>query len=323
MILFASAGSWGEVQPLVALAKHFGGEMACDSKWREGSQQYGVITHRLCGPIEHDFTVPGFLGALDMREIFDSLYAASEGAEAIVSAFFLWPAKIVAELRGIPWIATTVSPIYWSEQGATTDEQMVVMKDWLNAIRKSVDLDEDEYALDTGPTMGLFPRFIGQATFDVVGYPRLPPLHALDASKFTERPYCLISSGSINPHDWIDEVVSACQRAGLYCVYLGSEFERDGAIGLPFEVGFDHKAALRDAYSAVIHAGLGTLCDAIECKTPMIVRPRAFDQFHNAKVLESMGVFRWPAFIPAMVDAEIEPVQHILENAEKLIRGWL
>jgi len=322
MMLFASAGSWGEVQPLLALAKHTDGQFACDERWLSSAGKYVREPWKLCNTLDHDYSIGGFFESLDMQAIFDSLYMASEQAEAIVSSFYLSPAKIVAELRGIPWIATTTSPIYFRELGAVSNARLMAVEAKLNTIRKAVGLPHSDMTLVPENTIGLYPHFLaGAEPFPVIGYPRLPALGFRPVP--VTYPYCIVSTGSINPHDWIDEAIAWADANALSVLYGGVEFSRKAKnggqhIGVPFDLSFDVDSAMRSATCAIIHGGIGTLCGAIVAGVPVIVKPFAFDQFHNARILAARGAGLWPMGRARRVDASIEPAQFTLHAFDAL-----
>jgi UDP:flavonoid glycosyltransferase YjiC (YdhE family) len=320
MILFASAGSWGEVQPLLALAKHFDGAFACDEKWVPHANKY-LATYSLCAAPAHDYSIAGFLEGLPFEEIFRSLLDLSIAckATAIVSPFYLLPAKIVAEMRGIPWIATTTSPIYFREIGAVSNARMMAVEKKLNMIRKAAGLPHSDSTLMPERVVGLYPAFLGESPFPVLGYPRLPPCEPV-LSVAPVYPYCVISQGSIANHEAMYSVLAACRDMHLSAVYLGNGFSDSArCFGLPFSVHLDHVTLLRGANAAIIHGGIGTLCDAIEADVPIIVRPLYFDNFHNASELVKRGAKLWPALQGGRVDVKLETNRSIFSRFEEFL----
>lgn len=290
MILFASTGSWGEVSPLLSLAQHFKGRMACGPEWVMRANQYAP-SMSIGLPIQHDFTAKGFLLALNFERLFLDLWKASEGCDAIVSAFFLWPAVFVARLRKIPYIATTISSIYLQEDNVPV-ETMSAIYSKLDELRDMVNLQQEDLSRPPHLLL-LYPGFLGG-----IGYPSLSdPNEAVP-----EGDYCAVSSGTVNP-DWREEAEAACQQMGLRCEYLDSTSFK-----------FNHRKLMQNAKAAMVHGGVGTLVDCVAAKTPIIVRPFAYDQHHNAEKLVSLGATAWPELTPGIVQAEVEPVELVYER---------
>lgn len=304
MILFASTGSWGEVSPLLSLAQRFNGRIACGPEWSDRASAY-VPAVSIGTPIAHDYTAFGFMRALDMDRLFIDLWRASEGCSAIVSAFFLWPAQIVAELRGIPCISTTVSPIYFMETGCVSSEALADLSKALSEIRHKACLPEKD-PLAPSRLIGLFPAFLG-GPVETIGYPSLcDPNEAVP-----DGDYCAVSSGTVNP-DWRDEAQAACKAMGLRCEYLDSRSFK-----------FNHKKLMEKAKAAMVHCGVGTLVDAVAARTPIVCRPFAYDQHYNAEKLVSLGATAWPDLNPGIVRAEVEPVELVYERAVDAFSRYL
>lgn len=316
MILFAAAGSWGEVQPLLALAQQFRGRFACDAKWSGFASEYLPADH-LCEAPDHDHTVGGFLESLDFDQIFAGLESLADtcNPSAIVSSFYLSPAKIVAELRGIPWIATTTSPVYFSEMGEVSPERMLAIGNKLNAIRERVGLKPERAPYAPEKVLGLYPWFLMDSeVLPAIGYPRLPPLVSI-TSPLPAKPYCVVSSGSIAMHEARADAEKACADMGLECMYLGGP-------EYPFSPKFTHMNALKYADAAIIHGGVGTLVDAIDAKVPIIVRPLYFDNFYNAAKLHRRGAALWPDLNAKRVDVEVETNSQIFQSFVEIMNLW-
>lgn len=305
MILFASTGSWGEVSPLLSLAIENKGRLACGPEWIGLASHYDVPLHVIGRRMQLDFTIAGFMHALDMDQLMFDLWHASEGCEAIVSAFFLWPAQIVAELRGIPHISTTTSPIYFNNIGAVSAEEMGALRNVLNNIRSQCKLPEVD-PLIPSRVIGLYPALLHTGDVECIGYPRLEAL----GDETPEGDFCLVSSGSINP-TWELDAHIACDLLGLRCEYLKSP-----------RLDFNHAKSMRQAKAAIIHGGIGTLVDAIAAKVPLIVRPYAYDQFYNASVLKAKGAAVWPSLKAGVVDAEIESNVLVFERFRNVIDSF-
>lgn len=285
MILFAATGSWGEISPLLSLAIQFRGKLACGPEWVGLASHYDVPLAVIGRRMALDSTVKGFMAALDMDALMRDLWYASQDCSAIVSSFFLWPAQIVAELRGIPYIATTTSEYYFAQGQVIEKEFLDARRETLNAIRERCKLKRVDDPLTPKEVIALYPEFMGG-----IGYPRLPSL----GTKYPEGDYCLVSSGTVNPQ-WENDALMACDLLGLRCEYLKN-----------FRMDLNHAEAMRHAKAAIIHGGVGTLVDAVSAKVPVIVRPIAYDQKWNAAQLKKYGAGLWPALKPGIVDAEIE-----------------
>lgn len=114
-------------------------------------------------------------------------------------------------------------------------------------------------------TLGLYPSFLhADCGILCCGYPRLSPLK----SDNLPDNYVLVSHGTVtNSHD----------VNSLDIVDAGNPWIND------------HLTAMKMAKHAIIHAGVGTLADAVEAKTPIIVKPVAYDQHYNAKIAIRLG----------------------------------
>ena len=317
MIVFAAAGTWGDVQPHVALAQHFGGKLLCDAKWVESAKRFHVETFELCPPIDHKQSLNGFLSSIKHTDVFKSLYEASYGATAIVSSFFLWPAKIVAELRGSPWISTTGSPMYFDGLVGMQLSTLHAAFDALNQIREVVGLPNSDEVLEVDRVLSLSPAWLG-GKMPPLGFLTPPPLDIEQPSLPDE--YCYISLGSAS--DGISkELLLACRLLRIHCLCTGEGVSDDHVTYLPFDVGIDVSRIFASAKMAIIHGGTATACQALKAKTPIIVKPTGLDHFYNADGLAKHGATMWPSLQAKALNIEIEDRADILRKIESL--GWL
>jgi hypothetical protein len=97
--------------------------------------------------------------------------------------------------------------------------------------------------------------------------------------KFIEKPYGVVSCGTLVSHQDVNKMVNAIQAHGLPCLYLGKhETKADCSSYLD-----NHAEAVKNAAVCITHAGIGTTVDCMGL--PMVVSPVAYDQFYNARRL--------------------------------------
>lgn len=320
-MVFAAAGTWGDVQPHVALAKHFGGKLLCDEKWVDSARRFEIDVEPLCKPINHQQSLSGFVSSIDYPAVFRSLYEASDGAQAIVTSFFLWPAKIVAEIRGIPWIATTDSPLYFNRHVGIDVDVMHAVADIMNGIREVVGIDRVSDALHTEKLIGLSPAWLGRSIFNPLGF-LTPHNLAVEQPQLPKEAFCYVSLGSAS-YGISNELLIACKLLGLHCVCTGDGVSDEHVTYIPFDVGVDASRIFESAKMAIIHGGTATACQALKAGTPIIVKPTGLDQFFNAEWLSIHGATLWPSIKAKAVKLEIESREEILTGVEKLFSEWL
>lgn len=281
MKLFITFGSWGEVSPLLEVAlqlqeKGEGVEFLTTADWAPRVQAYGMKCHSLSA-ISHDDGVSHFIHAHLLgrqRKIYDAI--VSIAPTELVSAFYCFPAIAYADRHGIPLIATTMTPCYF-----TQSERMPVfaaaMEEYF-ALRKSLGLTaQREFII-----AGLYPWYLHEEVGTVqVGYPSLRPLSPLskEVADFIKQPYGVISRGTTVAAGELNLMVNAIQAHGLKCLYLGRH-KCNADLSADME---NHFEAVKSAKVAITHAGVGTIVDCMGL--PMVVDPVAYDQFYNAQRL--------------------------------------
>jgi rhamnosyltransferase subunit B len=130
-IVITSWGSYGDVNPYVGLAKALRARghvpvLAMPAFYRDAVEREGLAFHpagpqldptdkatmaRAMDPLRGPEVVVRELYLPHLREHFDALMAASEGADLMLTHPITFAAPTVAEVRCIPWISTVLAPI--------------------------------------------------------------------------------------------------------------------------------------------------------------------------------------------------------------------
>jgi hypothetical protein len=278
-LLVVAFGSWGEIAPLLEIAIRTNSEFLTTGDWADRVEAYGVKCHRLPA-VTHDADPDSFMRAQILGRT-EFIYRAIESIRpsSVIAPQFVLPAAAYADRYDVPLIFTTLTPAY---------DEMVIP-----AFRECMD-EMSRFNINRQfPVVGLYPWYLtnSQPTF---GYPELRPLK----SQKIEGDYGVITRGTAIKDTELNRMVNAIKAHGLKCVYLGKQ-ECDADVTMFAD---DHKAICQGAKVVIHHAGVGTIVDSMG--VPMVVDPKAYDQFYNARrMIELRCAVGADSFITAISEA--------------------
>jgi Glycosyltransferase family 28 C-terminal domain len=277
MKLFVTFGSWGEIAPLLEIALQLKdrGEFVefATTNWADRVEQYGVKCHRFPEARKHSDTLDDFLSAHLVGRM-QSIYSVIEAAapSSIVSSFYCLPSFAYAARAGIPCVATTTTPAYFSYPDPPTYSALMD------------DCGTLGWTMQSCKLIGIYPWYLaGGEGIANVGWPELRPLAPLtgEVAEFIKQPYGVVSRGTLVGGE-LERAVNAIKAHGLKCLYLGPhKCSADMSAFLD-----NHKEAVKHAKVAITHAGIGTTVDCMH--VPMVVDPAGYDQFYNANRLVAL-----------------------------------
>ena len=351
-VLLATVGSLGDLHPLLAIGTALSRlgipvTIAANPAHREIAQSHQLKFIPI-GNVQ-DPTLFPFASAASARHdgmlnymehcifrqldaLFEDLHAATEQAQVVVAPYFLVPASLVAEKRGIPFVGCALSPAYLVSQTSTRRKIPTHWHFAVAAIRRRHGLHRKKVphtaTLSSAQTiLGLFPRFLMPPAPGVtpgirrVGYPNLPPMPGFvpdpSLQSFCDERTVVFSFGSYvdrsNARHFYLESVAACRALGLKCVYLSRYVEasatreepRDDVLLRSF---LPHDAVFPLAGLIVHHGGVGTLMAACRSAKPMVIAPFSYDQPYHAERMSELagcptipaGLYDRGALVPAI-----------------------
>lgn len=351
-ILLATVGSLGDLHPLLAIGTALSRTgnsvaIAANPMHREIAQSHQLkfipignvadptlLPFASAASAQHDDML-NYMEHCIFRQfdaLFEDLHAATERAQVVVAPYFLVPAYLVAEKRGIPFVGCTLSPAYLVSQ---TSIRRKIPAHWhfsVAAIRRrhglhGKKLPHTPTLTSAAATIGLFPRFMMPRApgvtpgIRIVGYPNLtrmsgfvpdPPLQS-----FCDERTVVFSFGSYadrgNARHLYLESVAACRTLGLKCVYLSRYVEASAAREEPRDAVLlrsflPHDAVFPLAGLIVHHGGAGTLMAACRSAKPMVIAPFGYDQPYHAQRMSDLagcptipaGMYDRGALVPAI-----------------------
>ena len=353
-VVLATVGSLGDLHPYIAVARALKARgadpvLATVPEYRQDVEREG-IGFAPVGPgfaafgdyrklMEKIFEVPQGTEFIvremvmrHLREAYDGLMRASEGADVLVSHPLTMVMPIIAEQRRLPWAATILSPLSLM---SAYDPPLLPGAEWLYRFRRlgrvpyaavfslfrliawrwEAPLREFRRSLGLPPARSLamlegqFSPYLNLALFDSVlatpqpDWPRNlrvtgAPLHdGASTRDFSDENeplvFALGSSAVWIAGDFWQRAIDASRALGRRAIFITGPTD----LG-PLPEGMRAFAYL--PYSkvfpraaAVIHqGGIGTLSQALRSGRPQLIVPFAFDQPDNARRAAKLGLAR-------------------------------
>lgn len=152
-ILFATMGSLGDLHPYLAIARRLklcGHEavVATAEHYRAAVERQGIafapVRPDLAAPAEYPELVARLFNTRrgpeylmrhvvmpHLRDSYDDLWRASEGADLLVSHPITFSLPMVAQARNVPWVATVLAPMSFM---STSDPPTIAGAPWLRSL---------------------------------------------------------------------------------------------------------------------------------------------------------------------------------------------
>jgi vancomycin aglycone glucosyltransferase len=337
-VLIATTGSLGDLNPMLAIGERLlamGAEvdfatypcyqrLCVESGFRffplGGSDEYvGTLKYSRQMLDEQSFdTFVDRVNFDQLDQLFAQLLEAAEGADVLVAPSHVAPAHLVAEKKGIPYVACAMCLIHIKSTapiGTEAHRRLATSAArWHSALRKLRAEQRLERRVlpfaslvsDATKMLGVLPSFLLSPAdlrtprLEVTGYAE----HRQTAWMTPDdelRDFCdprtvAFSFGSFadacDPDYFLEESVAACRALGLKCVYLtqhATERMRQGASDdVLIRSNLAPAAVFPLVGIAVHHGGTGTLMAACKHSKPMVIVPFFLDQPQQAARMEAL-----------------------------------
>ncbi|HEX9968173.1 MAG TPA: glycosyltransferase, partial [Solirubrobacterales bacterium] len=332
-LTLVALGTRGDVEPVVALgvglkAAGHRVRLATAESFAPLAAAAGLEFHAIDGDLEGwmrgpdgvaliaagmdpDAFADGFVDSLEImaEPLLDATLQACEGADAIVCAMLVSPARHVAERLGAPFVAARFAP--WgrlTELGGGPEPPLGFRaRDLVARWRRRLGLPPEGEAEPAGPVLRAYSAAVVPGPAEsVTGYwfldrPWAPPPALLDFLAAGPPPVC-IGFGSMpsrDPAALAELAMQALARAGRRGVLLtGWGGLGDAALSgevLALEAA-PHDWLLPRAAALVHHGGAGTTAAAARAGAPQVIVPFIADQLFWGRRVHALGV--GPAPIP-------------------------
>jgi UDP:flavonoid glycosyltransferase YjiC (YdhE family) len=275
-------------------------------------------------------------------DTFDDLAVHARGADLLVSTELVFPARLIAGLNDIPWVACALAPLSIpmadadgapDPGGAASPGANRFLKQVSGLLAKlSGERGIARHHLVRRPslTLGLFSphllagRVARPQDTAIVGFPQnaAPPgvlpqplLQFLAAGP--PPVVCALGSALVELEDqggFYETAIESVLGLGVRLVLVTNEDKRGEFIGRPpdtglFVSGYVEYAALFPHARMVVHqGGIGTIAQALRAGLPMLIVQFSKNQEGNARAAERLGVARTLAlrdFTPARLVDEL------------------
>jgi len=267
-----------------------------------------------------------------LREAYEELMPATEGADVLVSHPLTMVVPLIAEQRRLPWAATILSPLSLM---SAYDPPLLPGLGWLHALRRlgrapyrmffnlfrliswrwEAPLREFRRSLGLPPARGLamlegqFSPYLNLALFDRVlaspqpDWPRNlrvtgAPLHDGPLAQFIdegEAPlvFALGSSAVWVAGDFWQHAIEASRALGRRAVFIVGPAQL-GTLppGMRAFPYLPYSGVFPRAAAVIHQGGIGTLSQALRSGRPQLIVPFAFDQPDNARRAAVLGLAR-------------------------------
>ena len=258
-----------------------------------------------------------------LRPSVVALDSLAQNADGIVSHTLALAAPIVAAQRQLPWISATVSPLAlfepalapalpiapWAANYPRFNAILLRLLRrqfgvWLRPVqhlRTELGLPPGDNALWEGahsPVLALrlwSPLFCEPPSGVATGFCfDAPQPLAPDLEKWLNAgpaPIVICAPSGCGGDRWLSEAAHHARALGQRVLLLGVDAApaEDGIMALPFAP----LGNVLNYAAALVHGGgIGTLALAWSAGVPMLIRPRAHDQFDNARRAEALGIAR-------------------------------
>jgi rhamnosyltransferase subunit B len=368
-ILVATTGSLGDLHPMLAVATELEAAGALVTVatspryrhlWTGPGRRFAAIGSpaQYVEEICYRAGMSGTQALIDLNErlhfdqleqLYEDLLRAAADADVLVSPVHLVQAHLVAEKRGIPFIACALSPTQIEAHEAPGDEAVA----WraasirchaaIEKLRQAQGLPRKILPYSStvraaAVVLGLFPKFLrceGRpvVNVDVMGHARFREAELCvpdeELAAFCDSNTVAFSFGSFvdasRPGYFARESVAACRRLGLKCLYISryvSEQEstelRGGDVLIRDYVA--HDLVFPSVGAVVHHGGMGTLASACRHLKPMLIVPFFLDQPEHASRMRALGAAAALSSKNYQRDAVSDALAEILKDRDKLAR---
>jgi rhamnosyltransferase subunit B len=368
-ILIATTGSLGDLNPMIAIGRQLrklGADVtvAALSCYKIAIQSNGFGFLSIGGREDYvqSLRYTREMLAHDSFELFvervnfeqlDTLYAqlleAVRDADILVAPAHVVPAHLVAEKRGIPYVACALCLIHIKSPATAGSEEykrLAASSARWNAILRRLRQDQRlerrvlpfaSLLSDASKVLGVLPHFLlspgdfRTPNLEVVGYADHAPAERMIQDErlrsFCDERTVAFSFGSFadtcDPMHFLQESIAACRELGLKCVYLSRQVTSEMLEMTSQEVQIRSDVAPDAVFPlvgiAVHHGGTGTLVAACKHAKPMVIVPFFLDQpLHADRMQNLIGSPHIPARDYTRARA-VEALRHTLMHRAHMI----
>lgn len=263
-----------------------------------------------------------------LRQSVSELRAATQNADVLVTHTTSLAGPIVAQLeaaRGLRWVSSAASPLALltpdvalpalpraADYPAFNRAMLGVLKRQLGMKLKATQQFRAELGLSRGDNalwsdahspqlqLALWPDFFApvppDSTRKAVGFCFLPAPEPLSPATKNwlnagAPPLLFVAASFAQIERWEREALQSARALGRRAILLGAV--EDAVSPAVLRCRFAPLDALLPHCAALIHAGgIGTLALGLRAAIPMLLLPRAHDQFDNARRAEKLGLAR-------------------------------
>jgi rhamnosyltransferase subunit B len=337
-VLLATTGSLGDLNPMFAIGEHLlalGADVAiatypiyeqvCKKNgfrfFPIGGPQDYVHTLQLTRQMLEDQSFGTFVDRVNFDQLdlsYAQLLAAAENADILVAPSHVAPAHLVAEKRGIPYVACALCLIHIKSTAPIGTEEYKRLSAsaarWHSTLRKFREAQQLKRKVlpfaslltDATKVLGMLPSFLLSSAdlrtpnLDVVGYAAYPRHSRVrrddELLTFCDERTVAFSFGSFadacDPGHFFEESVAACRMLGFKCVYLSKRPTPEMLQAASKDVMVREDVSPAEAFPlvnvVVHHGGTGTLVAACENCKPMVIVPFFLDQPLQAARMQSL-----------------------------------
>jgi rhamnosyltransferase subunit B len=340
LIVFSTLGTFGDVLPFILLGRHLRQRghrivFLANSNHEKFVRSHNFEFIAICdaedpssGVDPDTFMVREAIPAFRRTVEEIGVLAAEFSNIMIVNRAGNWGGIFASELYQLPHISVMLQPGAVSPGGqpisrrifsATNDFRRAI---GLPLLRKRRVVDRARAFISLFPDWFGFPESGLAEAGSCVGFPfapeppaTLPP--AVQALVSERGRLVVFTAGTNMPGTNFFELAGQFSaRTGLPVVALGHEGETRKVAGVLASSFVDHASLFRFARVVVHNGGIGVTAQAMRAGVPQIVVPYVWDQPHNAKRVEELGIGR--TILPA--DLSCERVIEVYGQIEALKR---
>lgn len=327
MSTFGSAGDLFPLVPLLAALRDAGHDVRCAASRSLGlylrsagftsvalgdGSELGVVDDREIFTTRFDgwsswrrtllrYVAPTLVGDVARLE------AVFEGwmPDVVVSSGFAVAARVAAARAGISQVVCSIYPQHLALSEPSSAHLGVDLR---GLVRSLAGADADLRQLVWGAPADLLlhdPAMLDDEAGAAVGFPYWDAVPSAEAERSSidrwlevPGPHLLVTLGSFvglaRRSAWL-EASEAIAHLGVRGVLVGARgpWAQEAFVGRPdlLCVGFQPLSGLLSRFDGVVHhGGLGTTMATVRAGRPAVVVPQAFDQSHNARLVERRGI---------------------------------
>ena len=343
--LVATSGTVGELYPLLSVAvelqkRKYVVSFAAQAYHKQKVEDAGIAFHALRPDVHQNTLEYMFSNTQEINsrvlsfhtsaipETFEDLLLCSQGVDIIVSGALVFPpARLIAHMKGIPWINCVIYPDavkpppttellrYLAGGQLSSQDRTQFIKAAgraLHALCSTYHIAPPAMFSRPAATLALFsPCLINSEISDLVQIIGFPKYHGAISELPGElvgflkagTPPIVFALGTSAIHAvgprFYEIAISAAVQLGFRAVLLTGLDERvipqnipgDGSVFVTGQY-VNYLALFQNAKLVAHHGGIGTMAAAMRAGVPALIIPFAFDQPQNAVIAQGLGIAR-------------------------------